>query len=97
MIENFGNLKQASKEKERITRCRGKRIDTVSELKKEFKEIYEVFQMRKPIDIASKVLEIETNKDIESRERKRLITAVLESWEEDIVDEVRNGDKYEPF
>ena len=51
--------------------------------------------MREPIDIASKVLEIETNKDIESRERKRLITAVLESWEEDIVDEVKNGDKYD--
>ena len=46
MIENFGNLKQASKEKERITRCRGKRIDTVSELKKEFKETYEVFRWR---------------------------------------------------
>ena len=25
------------------------------------------------------------------------VTAVLESWEEDIVDEVKNGDKYEPF
>ena len=42
MIENFGNLKQATKEKQRITRCRAKRIDTVSELKKEFKETYEV-------------------------------------------------------
>ena len=40
MIENFGNLKQASKEKERITRSDPGRILTVREIRKEFKEMY---------------------------------------------------------